>query len=54
MSSKGQVESSASSPLKILDASEPRQSGKESKIAVNLKEGITSEDAKKISKLIRD
>ena len=40
--------------LKILDASEPRQSGKESKIAVNLKEGITSEDAKKISKLIRD
>jgi uncharacterized protein YajQ (UPF0234 family) len=40
--------------LKILDASEPRQSGRESKITVNLKEGITSEDAKKIGKLIRD
>ena len=40
--------------LKILDASEPRQSGQESKIAITLKEGITSEDAKKISKLIRD
>ena len=40
--------------LKILDASEPRQSGRESRITVNLKEGITSEDAKKVSKLIRD
>jgi uncharacterized protein YajQ (UPF0234 family) len=40
--------------LKILDASEPRQSGRESKITVNLKEGIASEDAKKVSKLIRD
>lgn len=40
--------------LKILDASEPRQSGRESKITVALKEGITSEDAKKIGKLIRD
>ena len=40
--------------LKILDASEPRQSGQQSKIAITLKEGITSEDAKKISKLIRD
>ena len=40
--------------LKILDACEPRQSGQESKIAIALKEGITSEDAKKISKLIRD
>ena len=40
--------------LKILDASEPRQSGQESKIAIALKEGITSEDAKKIGKLIRD
>ena len=40
--------------LKILDASEPRQSGQVSKIAIALKEGITSEDAKKISKLIRD
>ena len=40
--------------LKILDASEPRQSGRESKIAVALKEGISSENAKKIGKLIRD
>jgi uncharacterized protein YajQ (UPF0234 family) len=40
--------------LKILDASEPRQSGQQSKIAVVLKEGITSEDAKKVAKLIRD
>src|SRR5580765_5723728 len=34
--------------LKILDASEPRQSGRESKISITLKE------AKKIGKLIRD
>ncbi len=40
--------------LKILDASEPRQSGRESKITVSLKEGISSENAKKVSKLIRD
>ena len=40
--------------LKILDASEPRQSGQLSKIGIALKEGISSEDAKKISKLIRD
>ncbi|QCX28650.1 YajQ family cyclic di-GMP-binding protein [Nocardioides jishulii] len=40
--------------LKVLDASEPRQSGQLSKITVNLKEGISTEDAKKIAKLIRD
>jgi uncharacterized protein YajQ (UPF0234 family) len=40
--------------LKVLDASDPRQSGTESKIGITLKEGISSEDAKKISKLIRD
>ncbi len=40
--------------LKVLDAGEPRPSGQQSKITVVLKEGITSEDAKKISKLIRD
>jgi uncharacterized protein YajQ (UPF0234 family) len=40
--------------LKILDASEPRQSGRESKIGIALKEGISSENAKKITKLIRD
>jgi uncharacterized protein YajQ (UPF0234 family) len=40
--------------LKIVDATEPRASGRESKITITLKEGITSEDAKKIGKLIRD
>ncbi len=40
--------------LKVLDASEVRQSGQQSKIDIALKEGITTEDAKKISKLIRD
>ena len=40
--------------LKVLEPSEPRQSGQQSKIAVALKEGISSENAKKISKLIRD
>lgn len=40
--------------MKIIDASDPRQSGQVSKISVALKEGITSEDAKKIGKLIRD
>ncbi|MCW2781933.1 MAG: YajQ family cyclic di-GMP-binding protein [Marmoricola sp.] len=40
--------------LKILDAGEVRQSGRESKITIALKEGISSEDAKKIGKLIRD
>src|SRR5687767_4986813 len=40
--------------LKILDAGEPRQSGQVSKISITLKEGISSEDAKKVTKLIRD
>ena len=40
--------------LKILDAGEPRQSGRESKISVALKEGISQEQAKKVGKLIRD
>ena len=40
--------------LKILEASEPRQSGRESKISIALKEGISQEQAKKIGKLIRD
>ena len=40
--------------LKILDASEPRQSGQQSKIGITLKEGISSENAKKVSKIIRD
>ena len=40
--------------LKSLDAGEPRQSGKEVKISATFKEGITQEQAKKVSKLIRD
>ncbi|NUR25724.1 MAG: YajQ family cyclic di-GMP-binding protein [Catenulispora sp.] len=40
--------------LKVVDASEPRVSGKEYRISVTIKEGISSENAKKISKLIRD
>jgi uncharacterized protein YajQ (UPF0234 family) len=40
--------------LKILDPAEPRQSGKETKMAVALKEGISQEQAKKVGKLIRD
>ncbi|NUP46799.1 MAG: YajQ family cyclic di-GMP-binding protein [Catenulispora sp.] len=40
--------------LKVVDASEPRVSGKEYRITVTIKEGISSENAKKISKLIRD
>ena len=40
--------------LKILDADEPKLSGKEYRLLVALKEGIDQEHAKKISKLIRD
>ncbi|GAA0938104.1 YajQ family cyclic di-GMP-binding protein [Nonomuraea longicatena] len=40
--------------LKILDAGEPRLSGKEYRMMVALKEGIDQENAKKIAKLIRD
>jgi uncharacterized protein YajQ (UPF0234 family) len=40
--------------LKTLDAAEPRASGKEYRLAVALKEGISSDDARRISKLIRD
>jgi uncharacterized protein YajQ (UPF0234 family) len=40
--------------LKILEPSEPRMSGQQSKITITLKEGISSENAKKVSKLIRD
>jgi cyclic-di-GMP-binding protein len=40
--------------LKVLEASEPRQSGRDSKISVELKEGISQEQAKKVGKLIRD
>jgi cyclic-di-GMP-binding protein len=40
--------------LKILDADEPKLSGKEYRLAVALKEGISQDDAKKIAKIIRD
>ncbi len=40
--------------LKILEAGDPRQSGRETKISVALKEGISQENAKKVGKLIRD
>ncbi len=40
--------------LKVLDASEPKLSGKEYRMRIALKEGIDQEHAKKIAKLIRD
>ncbi|QGN34886.1 YajQ family cyclic di-GMP-binding protein [Microlunatus sp. Gsoil 973] len=40
--------------LKALDTGEPRISGKVARITASIKEGISSENAKKISKLIRD
>lgn len=40
--------------LKAIDTSEPKASGKEYRIEANLKEGLSQENAKKISKLIRD
>ncbi|WP_327049328.1 YajQ family cyclic di-GMP-binding protein [Microbispora sp. NBC_01189] len=40
--------------LKILDAGEPKPSGREYRLVVALKEGIDQENAKKLSKLIRD
>ena len=40
--------------LKALDPGDPKPSGKEYRLGVGLKEGISSDDARKISKLIRD
>jgi cyclic-di-GMP-binding protein len=40
--------------LKALDPGEPHPSGQEVKLTVGLKEGISAEQAKKVSKLIRD
>lgn len=40
--------------LKALDAGEPQQSGKGYKLAATIKEGIDSDQAKKISKAVRD
>ncbi len=40
--------------LRSLDTGAPYASGKEFRIEVGLKNGISSEDAKKVSKIIRD
>jgi uncharacterized protein YajQ (UPF0234 family) len=40
--------------LKVLDEGEPKLSGKEYRLSVSLKEGISQDDAKKLSKIIRD
>ena len=40
--------------LKSLESGEPVPSGKEFRITSSLKDGISSENAKKISKIIRD
>ncbi len=40
--------------LKVLDVGDPKLSGKEYRISVALKEGISQDEARKISKIIRD
>ena len=40
--------------LKAMEVGEPKQAGKEVRLVGSLKEGISTEDAKKISKIIRD
>jgi cyclic-di-GMP-binding protein len=40
--------------LKVLDEGEAKPSGKDYRLPVALKEGISQDDAKKISKIIRD
>lgn len=40
--------------LKALETGDPRQSGKEVKISGTFKEGINQEQAKKVSRIIRD
>jgi uncharacterized protein YajQ (UPF0234 family) len=40
--------------LKVLDPDDPKLSGKEYRLAIGLKEGLSQENTKKISKLIRD
>jgi hypothetical protein len=40
--------------LKAIEAGEPKPSGKLYKLGVDLKEGISQDNAKKISKIIRD
>ncbi|SOD64678.1 hypothetical protein SAMN06297387_1194 [Streptomyces zhaozhouensis] len=40
--------------LKALDSGEPQASGKEYRLVSTVKEGISTDDAKKVAKLIRD
>ena len=40
--------------LKALDTGDPRPSGREVKIAASIKQGIATDQAKRVSKLIRD
>ena len=40
--------------LKVLDAGEPQASGKTYKVSASIKQGIASDKAKQIAKLIRD
>jgi uncharacterized protein YajQ (UPF0234 family) len=40
--------------LKVLDAGEPQASGKVYKLSASIKQGIESDVAKKIAKMIRD
>jgi len=40
--------------LKVLDVGEPKPSGKEYRLAIALKEGISQENAKKLAKIVRD
>ena len=40
--------------LKSLDPGEPKASGKEYRLEVGLKDGLSQDDAKKVSKVIRD
>ena len=40
--------------LKVLDTSDPKLSGKEYRLVISLKEGITQDNAKKIAKIVRD
>ena len=40
--------------LKSLDKGEPKASGKEYRLVCGIKQGLSSEDAKKVAKLVRD
>jgi uncharacterized protein YajQ (UPF0234 family) len=40
--------------LKTLDPAEPKPSGKDYRLAVSLKEGISQDDSKRIGKIIRE